>query len=149
MNIFIISAIGLVCLLVIVLVWIKKQASNINQYFCNAALVWLFRDDEDAKIAAIAASKLATEKQRESLLNYLSGMALDFEQNFPDDPTKKKHRRMLLKLKGEISAKDWTMEDVVEEKNRLAMVNQDYLQALNKADANVFVRKYPDFFKQG
>ena len=104
---------------------------------------------KDAKIAAIAAAKVAAKKQRESMLNYLSGMSSDFDRDFPDDPVMKRHSKRLLSLKEEIAAKNWTITDSAEEKDRLSEINPDYLNALNKADAKIFVRQYPDFFKLG
>lgn len=145
MNIIVI-AIVLVCIVSVVLIWAKRQASGINDYFCNAVKVWIFMIKEDAKIAAIAAAKVAAEKQRESMLNYLSGMASDLDRDFPDDPIMRRHSRRLLSLKEEIAAKNWTTMDAAEEKDRLSKINPDYLKALNKADANIFVRQYPDFF---
>jgi ribonuclease HII len=148
MNVIII-VIALVCIVAVVLIWAKRQASGVNDYFCNAVKVWIFMIKEDAKIAAIAAAKVAGEKQRESMLNYLSGMASDLERGFPDDPVMRRHSRRLLSLREEIAAKNWTMLDAAEEKNRLFEINPDYLKALNKADAKIFVRQYPDFFKSG
>ena len=149
MNIIII-AIVLVCITVaVVLIWAKRQASGVNDYFCNAVKVWIFMIKEDAKIAAIAAAKVAGEKQRESMLNYLSGMASDLDNNFPDDPVMRRHSGRLLSLKKEIEARNWTTMDAAEEKDRLYEINPDYLKALNKADAKIFVRQYPEFFKHG
>ena len=149
MNIIVI-AIVIVCITaVVVLIWAKRQASGVNDYFCNAVKVWIFMIKEDAKIAAIAAAKVAGEKQRESMFNYLSGMASDLERDFPDDPVMRRHSGRLLSLKKEIEAHNWTTMDAAKEKDRLANINPDYLTALNKADANIFVRRYPDFFKHG
>ena len=149
MNIIVI-AIVIVCITaVVVLIWAKRQASGVNDYFCNAVKVWIFMIKEDAKIAAIAAAKVAGEKQRESMLNYLSGMASDLDNNFPDDPVMRRHSGRLLSLKKEIEARNWTTMDAAEEKDRLYEINPDYLKALNKADAKIFVRQYPEFFKHG
>ena len=148
MNIIVI-AIALVCIIAVVLIWAKRQASGVNDYFCNAVKVWIFMIKEDAKIAAIAAAKVAGEKQRESMLNYLSCMASDLDRDFPNDPVMRRHSGRLLSLKKEIEAHNWTTMDAAKEKNRLADINPDYLTALNKADANIFVRQYPDFFKHG
>lgn len=148
MNIIII-AIVLVCIIAIVLIWAKRQASGINDYFRYAVKVWIFMIKEDAKIAAIAAAKVAGAKQRESMLNYLTAMASDLERDFPDDPVMRRHSRRLLNLKVEIAAHNWTTKDAAEEKDRLSQINPDYLKALNKANANIFISQYPDFFKHG
>ncbi|NHZ84854.1 MAG: hypothetical protein GWP19_03120 [Planctomycetia bacterium] len=148
MNIIVI-AIVLVCFTAVALIWIKRQTSGVNDYFCNAVKVWIFMIKEDAKIAAIAAAKVANEKQRRSMLIYLSGMALDLGRDFPNDPVMKRHSGRLLSLKKEIAAHNWTIMDATKEKDKLAEINSDYLKALNKADAKIFVRQYPDFFKYG
>lgn len=148
MNIIIIAII-LVCIIAVVLLWAKKQSSGVYNYFCNAVKIWIYMIKEDAKIAAIAAGKVASEKQRESMLNYLSDQALNLERSFPDDPVMRRHSRRLLSLKEDIAAKNWTIIDAAEAKDRLSEINPDYLKALNKADANIFVRQYPDFFKYG
>lgn len=64
----------LVCIIAAVVIWAKRQASGVNDYFCNAVKVWIFMIKEDAKIAAISAAKVAGEKQRESMIAYLSGI---------------------------------------------------------------------------
>jgi hypothetical protein len=143
MNIVIIAII-LFCIIAIVLIWAKRHSSDINDYFVNAVRVYILLDKEDAKIAALAAAKVAGAKQRESMVNYLIGMESDVAREFPD------HSAMTTKLfflKERICAANWNMRDIVEEKNRLADYNPAYLKALNKADANIFVRKYPDLFK--
>lgn len=149
MKIIIVIAVILVCIIAAVLIWAKRQASGVNDYFCNAVKVWIFMIKEDAKIAAIAAAKVAGEKQRESMIAYLFGMASELERDFPDDPVMRRHSGRLLSLKKEIEAHNWTTVDAAKEKDKLADINADYLTALNKADANIFVRQYPEFFKHG
>ena len=53
------------------------QASAINDYFADALLVWIFKDNNDAKIAAITAGKVADSIQRASMINYAKGMGED------------------------------------------------------------------------
>ena len=148
MNITIIAIVS-ICIIAIVLIWGKRQASGINDYFRYAVKVWIFMIKEDAKVAAIAAAKVAGAKQRESMLNYLTAMASDLERDFPDDPVMRRHIRRLSSLKEEIAAHNWTTQDAADEKDRLSEINPDYLKALNKANANIFIRQYPDFFKHG
>jgi hypothetical protein len=148
MNITIISIV-LVCIIAIVLIWTKRQSSGVTDYFRYAVKVWAYMVNEDAKIAAIAAAKVAGTRQKRIMLSYLTAMASDLEKHSPDDPVMKKHCRRLLDLKEEIASHDWTIKDAAEEKDKLSKVNPDYLKALNKADANIFIRQYPDFFKYG
>lgn len=136
-------------IITIVLIWSNRQGLGVNDYFRYAVRVWIFIKREDAKIAALAAAKVADVKLRESMLNFLSAMASDFEKMFPNQPEWERHRGRLLKLAEEITARNWTIQDAAEEKNRLSQINPEYLKALNKADAKVFIRQYPDFFKYG
>ncbi len=145
MNIILI-AILLVCIIAIILIWVMRQTSSINDYFCNAVKVWVFMNKKDAKIAAVAAAKVADGKQRKSMLKYLSKLAADLDSTITN---KSKYSGKVLSLKKEIAAHNWTIMDAAIEKDRLAEINPNYLKALNKADARIFVRQYPDFFKFG
>ncbi len=51
----------------------------------------------------------------------------------------------MIKEDVKIAAQKWTMMDVAKEKDRLAEINPDYLKTLNKTNARIFIRQYPDF----
>lgn len=123
------------------------HANRINDYFCNAVMVYAWLGDQDAKLAALAAAKVAAGKQRASMLEYLNGMAADLVQYMPLSGTSEQLGARLRELEREIKAKDWDLADIREEKGRLLNRNPEYLTALDKADPDVFIRRHPDLFK--
>ena len=131
----------------IILIKMLRHSQRINGYFTNAVRVYLWMEEEDAKIAALAASKVAAGKQRGSMLNHLDTLTSDSTKLLHAVPELQRLISKLSELQVEITAKDWTIKDIVQEKQRLMDYNPSYLSALEKADANVFVRKYPDLFK--
>jgi len=141
----------LVVLIAAVLVWMKSQSKSINDYFCNAVKVYAFTGSQDARIAALAAAKVAAGAQRNSMLAYLRGMASDFKQMSESEsefkPFTDQFFEAAAELEKEISVKDWTISDIRVQKEELGKANPDYLNALNKGDASVFVRKFPHLFK--
>lgn len=148
MNILIVLLILLASILAIVSMRMFRHAGKINDYFANAVTVYVWIDKEDAKIAALAASKVAGSKQRNSMLKYLEGLNSDMTKLFPTSPQLKPFTEKLSELQMEIGAKDWTTKDIIQEKQRLKNYNPEYLNALEKADANIFIRKYPDLFRR-
>ncbi len=52
----------------------------------------------------------------------------------------------LLGLAEEIVQKDWGVRNSIDARRALADQNKDYADALDRADPNVFVKKYPDLF---
>lgn len=141
----------LVVLIAAVLLRMKSQAKRINDYFCNAVRVFAFTGGQDARIAAVAAAKVAGAAQRNSMVDYLRGMALDLKQTSESEPEFRPLADQFVEaaaqLGKDISAKDWAISDIREQKEELAKANPDYLNALNKADPSVFARKLPHLFK--
>ena len=142
---------GLVVLIAAVLLRMKSQAKRINDYFCNAVRVYAFTGGQDARIAAVAAAKVAAAAQRNSMVAYLRGMVLDLKQMSESEPELRTLADQFVeaaaKLEKDISVKDWTIRDIREQKEELEKANPDYLNALNKADPSVFARKLPHLFK--
>ena len=124
----------------------KDHAERINDYFCNAVTVFLFKGEEEARVAALAAAKLAAKKQRDSMIAYLAGMASDIVDSSPNKPLAVAAAKDLLELKKDIEAKDWNIKDVIAEEQKLKKLNPEYLHALDKANPDVFVKKYPELF---
>lgn len=118
-----------------------RHSQRINDYFRWAFAAYALLNDGDAGEAAIAAAKVAARNQRESMMAYVSGMTRDCLEN-PDPELGLVIRRMS-RIQREISAKDWTLEDIRNEKERLNRCNPEYLTALNNADPTIFMRKYP------
>lgn len=128
-----------------------RHSLRINDYFANAIRVYGILGEEDAKVAALAAAKVAAGKQRDSMLAYLAGLASDFGQISPENNELRSQWKLaigrLSELKKEIGARDWTTSDMIQEKQRLQNLNPEYLKALERADPNVFTRKYPRIFR--
>ena len=141
----------LVVLTAAVLLRMKSQAKRINDYFCNAIRVYAFTGGQDARIAAVAAAKVAAAAQRNSMVTYLRGMVLDLKQMSESEPEFRSLADQFVEaaaqLEKDISVKDWAISDIREQKEELGKANLDYLNALNKADPSVFARKLPHLFK--
>ncbi len=69
-----------------VLLWMKSQSKRINAYFCNSVRVYSFAGSQVAKVAAITTAKVAAGPQRNSMLDYLLGMASDLQQMSDNEP---------------------------------------------------------------
>ena len=128
--------------------YLYEHSSGINDYFVNAVRVYIWLGEKEAKVAAIAAAKVAAKEQRNTMLKYLEVIASDINKELTDDHEEgTRLSNMLISLRDEIAERNWTIDDIVEEKNRLADCSQGYLDALNNADASVFVRIHPAIFK--
>ena len=141
----------IVMLIVVVLVRMKSHSKRINDYFRNAVKVYAFTGSRDAKIAAVAAAKVSAGAQRNSMLGYLRGMASDLKQMSESESDLKlladQFVEAAAELEKEISVKDWTISDIRVQKEELEKSNSEYLNALNRGDPFVFVRKFPGLFK--
>ena len=135
---------ALILITVAVLLWMKRGAESINDYFFDAAIVYAFAGAEAEKVAAVTAGKVAAEEQRASMIAFLRGAASDTELEKVADG----HlvRRRLLEVADRIAAKDWTIEDVRVQKAFLKKVNPEYLTALNNFNPRVFRKKWPSLF---
>ena len=105
--------------------------------------------EEDAKIAALAAGKVATPRQRTIMLDYLnnrtSALLLETEEdNAGQNPLLVVDR--LVQLKTAITTQDAPNGDVTQEKQWLNDHNRAYLRALDRGDPTVFVAQHPDLF---
>ena len=130
--------------------WSKglKHSGRVNDYFGNAARVFCLTGDDAAHAAALAAGKTAASEQRASMVRYLQALAADLTAAAGDDPEAQEALGRLRQLADEVSAKDWSMSDVVAEKNRLKAVDTEYFHALGAADPTVFVRRFPRLFRR-
>ena len=119
------------------------HADRVNDYFMYALIAYTRFNDEDAKVAAIAAGKVAGRKQRNSMVVGLRAYASELAKTV-EHPELEPVMHKGSEIATEMSAQDWAVRDVAHEKQRLHERNPEYLKALNKADPNVFVRKYGD-----
>jgi len=137
--------------LAIYAVWYRGrgQTHSVPSYFFNAVKVYALLGEEDAKIAALAAGKVATPRQRTIMLDYLnnrtSALLLETEEdNAGQNPLQVVDR--LLQLKTAITTQDDPNADVSQEKQWLNDHNQAYLRGLDRGDPTVFVAQHPDLF---
>ncbi len=148
--------VNLICsaLLVLLAVYLyrkKSHAKRINAYFCNAVRLYALTNEEDARIAIVTAAKVAVKKQRGSMVKYLQGMASDIKNMSEKDSKLKPHTDKFvessIELAEEISSKEWTISDIIKQKEELGSINSEYLVALDKADPAIFAKKHPQLFK--
>lgn len=129
----------------------KSKAKRINEYFCNAIRIYALTEEEDARIAILTAAKVAAKKQRNSMVKYLQSMASDMEKVSKERAEIKSHIDKFIKssthLVEEISLREWSISDIINQKKELENINPHYLIALEKADPTIFSQKYPEFFK--
>lgn len=131
----------------------REQTHGVPSYFFNAVKVYALLGEEDAKVAARAAGKIATPRQQTMMLDYLNRRTSELlletaEQNAGQNPLVIVER--LLQLKQEMSLQaeptDEQASDLIPEKQWLHDHNQAYLHALGRGDPSVFVSQHPDLF---
>ena len=120
---------------------ILGDPAAINDYFCDAALLYAWEIDQVAGVAALTAAKVAAGAQRESMVNYAVGIASDCRT---ENPTASNN---LLTLCEAIREKDWAMRDITAAKSELHALDKDMATALDKSDGQYFRRVFPNFFK--
>ena len=129
----------------------KSLEKRMNAYFSTAVRVYALTNEEDARIAIVTAAKVAAKKQRGSMVNYLQSMASDIKNMSEIDPKVKPHTDKFvessIELAEEISSREWTISDIISQKEELGNINSEYLVALDKADPSIFEKKHPQLFK--
>ena len=129
----------------------KSLEKRMNAYFSTAVRVYALTNEEDARIAIVTAAKVAAKKQRGSMVNYLQSMASDIKNMSEIDPKVKPHTDKFvessIELAEEISSREWTISDIITQKEALGNINSEYLVALDKADPSIFSKKHPQLFK--
>ena len=129
----------------------KSKAKKINDYFCNAVRIYALTEEEDARIAILTAAKVAAKKQRDSMVRYLQSMASDMEKVSKEKTEITSHVDKFIKsstdLVKEISSREWSISDIINQKKELGNINPQYLIALEKADPTIFAQKHPELFK--
>ena len=129
----------------------KSHVKRINEYFCKAVRVYALTDEEDARIAIVTAAKVATKRQRDSMVKYLQSMVSGIKKMSKNDselkPLTDKFVEASIELAEEISSREWTIDDINKQKEKLGNINSEYLVALDKADPTIFAQKHPQLFK--
>ena len=126
--------------------WLFGRSTKINDFFANAVRVYVLKGEEDARCAAVAAAKIASKKQRKSMIASLSKMELNVMRNGHHNLALKPLADRLLSLKEDLGVIDWEGRDFEEEKGKLSKLNEEYLSCLNRLDPSVFPRKFPNLF---
>jgi len=122
------------------------QSKRMVQYFSNAARVYVLKEEEDARCAALAAAKIAGKRQRKTMLNLLSQMNTNVLSRYPDKSARDLLSRRILSLINDIESRDWDPADAHEEKDKLSRINAEYRACLDKVDPSIFMKKFPKLF---
>ncbi|OGP49580.1 MAG: hypothetical protein A3K30_07300 [Deltaproteobacteria bacterium RBG_13_51_10] len=69
--------------------WLFGRSKRIKDFFADAVGVYVLKGEEDARCVALAAAKLATKKQRKSLIESLAEMRSKVMQNYPNKLARK------------------------------------------------------------
>lgn len=146
-----IALLTILALAVLWYVWARgrRQAQSGHVYFLHAVKVYALTGDEDAKMAALAAGRLAAARQRALMLDFLNKRSSELlletaEDNAGRNPLVVVDR--LLHLKHEIAAQTAATDAAQPELTWLRDHNRAYLRALERGDAQVFVTRHPDLF---
>lgn len=117
------------------------RADRIDEYFRDALYVFMHPDRPPAaRMAALAAGKIAPPTLRASLIHYLRTSAA---AGRPADPL---GARTLEALADELDERNWDVPDVLIAKRALRDANREYASALDIFDSDVFRRLHPRLF---
>ena len=130
----------------------KSHEKRINAYFIRAVRLYALTNKEDARIAIVTAAMVAAKKQRSSMVKYLQSMASGIKKMIEKDSKIKHHTakfvELVFELVEEISSREWTVSDIIKQKEELGNINSEYLVALDeKTDPTIFEKKHPQLFK--
>lgn len=121
-----------------------KQILSVTGYFTKAATVYILIGEEDARLAALAAGKGATAKDRERMNQFLSTLSGSFKNQKSKRWKNQVDRASYLAKELE---KGGTMsQEAFEAREALRLRNDVYARALKSGDAGVFLRRYPQLF---
>ena len=126
--------------------FVFRHSKGVTQYFCDAVRIYVFKNEEDARCAALAAAKMAGKKQKKFMVDQLSHMISNVLKNFPNKPIRKNLADRLLSLQAQIISGNGKSRDVREAEERLLKLNEEYFFSLRQADSSVFRRKHPQCF---
>ena len=123
-----------------------RRSEKIREFFTSATRVYILKDEEDARCAAIAAAGMATCKQRIAMAKELEDVAANILRSYPDKSQRKVLADRVFSLKEAIESFAAGRSDNVEEKKRLSILNKEYFSCLTEGDPSVFCRRYPKLF---
>ena len=121
---------------------LTRHADGIHRYYLAALSACLVYDDENARLAALTAAKVAAGAQRQSMIAALerSVSVLVAEAGMQRDVLLERGRH----FEAEIGDREWPLKEVTRAKVELTRTDPDYARGLERADPTVFVRRYPD-----
>ena len=121
-----------------------KQILSVTAYFIKAATVYILIGEEDARLAAVAAGKGATAKDRERMKEFLSTLSGSFRNQKSKRWNKQVERASYLAK--ELDNGGAMSQEAFEAREALRLRNDVYARALKSGDAGVFLRSYPQLF---
>lgn len=121
-----------------------KQILSVTSYFIKAATVYILIGEEDARLAAMAAGKGATAKDRERMNDFLRTLSNSFKGQKSKRWSKQVERAAYLAK--ELETGGAMSQEAFEAREALRLRNDVYARALKSGDAGVFLRRYPQLF---
>lgn len=121
-----------------------KQILSITGYFIKAATVYILVGEEDARLAAVAAGKGATLKDRQRMKEFIATLSGSFRNQKGKRWEKQIERSNYLTK--ELDKGGALSQEAFEAREALRLRNDVYLRALKSGDAGVFLRRYPQLF---
>jgi len=115
-----------------------KTVDRTMDYFWDAILVFSSNREPVVRKAALAAAKKASRDERAAMVKHLRNFAAGEDQDLAF---------LLNQLANEILERDWTVRDAVAEGLALGQVDEELAIALERFDAGVFRRRFPQFFR--
>ena len=116
-----------------------RQILNVTAFFIKAATVYVLVEEEDARLAAMAAGKGAKENDRAHMRQFLGTLSDSFAVQKRSMWNRQIERsNHLMNELGNAST-----AESLEAREQLRRRNEAYLRALKSGDAAVFVRRYP------
>lgn len=125
-----------------------ESSSEVNVYFFYASNIYIATGKEDARLASLAAAKVAAIEQRNYLVNYLENNLDNLTKICKLDLPKEEYYQNCYtraeELIREINKKDWGIWDCIKAKNELYRKNKNYLAALESSNSELFIKEYDD-----
>jgi hypothetical protein len=125
---------------------LKTNSLRVDCYFYAAVSAYVIEEDDNAFHAAFAASTVMAREQRSSAVSGLLHLGKSLKTaaagDFSDLIETWKNR--INQLADLVSSEDWSDRQVIAAKNELDNLDEEYLQALDRADPTVFIKRYPE-----
>ena len=123
-----------------------RHSKGVMDYFSDAVRIYVFKEEEDARWAAVVAAKVAGKKQRKFMIDHLAQMASNVLKNYPNKPARKSLADRIVSLREEIESSNGNPLYAREAEEKLLKLNEEYLYGLHHGDSSIFRRKHPKCF---